>query len=43
MHKQRLASVKLSWLGNPRLIPGQLSFLATNFEQLILMFRFLLD
>jgi glycosyltransferase involved in cell wall biosynthesis len=35
MHKQRLASVKLSWLGNPRLIPGQRRFLAANLEQLI--------
>lgn len=35
MQQHQLATVKLSWLGNPRLVPGQRQPLASNLEELL--------
>ncbi|MBF9222155.1 glycosyltransferase family protein [Hymenobacter ruricola] len=35
MRQHRLATIKLSWLGNPRLVPGRRLPLAENLEELV--------
>jgi glycosyltransferase involved in cell wall biosynthesis len=35
MRQHQLATIKLSWLGNPRLVPGQRVPLANNIEELV--------